>query len=185
LASLGTADNSATALNLPVSANNPSLTVTTFNLDGLDTTTNVINIESVGPVGATPVELPLIQYGIMNLLSGSTFNVGLGTLPSGYAGYLTNDTSISAIALVLTTALHPQPVMTSLNLQSGTSLVISGANGFANVPYYVLASTNVALPLTDWTPIATNIFGPDGSFSFTTAVSAATPQRFFQVQVAP
>jgi len=182
LASLGTPDNSATLLSLPARTNSAGITVTALNLDGLDTTTNVINIESVGPVGAVPVELPLIKYGSLNLLSGGTFNVGLGTLPSGYTGYLTNDTTIDpAIALVLTTALHPQPRITAFSLQSATNLTVSGVNGFANVTYSVVASTNVALPLANWTSVGTGIFGPDGSFSFAASVTAV-PQQFFRLQ---
>jgi autotransporter-associated beta strand protein len=179
---LNTADNVRNTLSLPVRTNSPGVTVSILNIDGLDTTTNIINVESVGPIGTVPVELPLIQYTTMNLVSGGTFNVGLGTLPTGYAGVLTNDTTINAIALVLTAALHPQPVMTTVN-QAAPNLVIQGVNGFANVPYYMLASTNVALPLSQWTRVATNVFGPNGQFSST--VSAAVPQQFFQLQVAP
>jgi hypothetical protein len=182
LASLGTPDNNGTLLSLPVGANGSGITATTLNLDGLDTTTNIINIESVGPVGTTPVDLPLIQYGTMNLLGG-TFNVGLGTLPSGYSGSLVNDTANSRIALRLTSALHPQPVMTSLSLQSGTNLVISGVNGFANAPFYVVATTNVTLPLTDWTRLSTNVFDGNGNFNVTSAVNASLPTQFFRVLV--
>ncbi len=181
LASLGTPDNSATSLSLPVRTNNAGITVTTLNVDGLDTTTNVINIESVGPVGATPVELPLIQYGTMNLLSGGTFNIGLGTLPAGYAGHLVNDTVNSAIALVLTSAIHPQPRVTFVSLQSGTNLTVHGVNGFANNTYSVVTSPDVTLPLASWTSVGPGVFGPDGSFSFTGTVAAAQ-QQFFSVR---
>lgn len=182
LASLETPDNNGTLLSLPVGANDSGIMVTTLNLDGLGTTTNIINIESVGPVGTTPVDLPLIQYGTMNLLGG-TFNVGLGTLPSGYSGSLVNDTANSRIALRLTSALHPQPVISAFSVQSGTNLVVSGVNGFANASYSVVASADVASPLASWAPIATGVFGPNGSFSFTVTVDPATPQRFFVVKV--
>ena len=82
----------------------------------------------------------------MNVIGGS-FNVGLGTLPSGYAGYLVNDTGNNMIALMLTSAIHPQPHITAFSVQSATNLVVSGVNGYANAPYSVVASTNVALPL--------------------------------------
>jgi autotransporter-associated beta strand protein len=183
LASLGTPDNSATLLSLPVGTNGAGITVGTLNIDGLSSTTNIINIESVGPVGATPVELVLIKYGTLNP-GGGIFNVGLGKLPSGYSGYLTNDTTIdSAIALVLTTALHPRPAITAFSVQAATNLVISGANGFANLPYAVLTSTNAAAPLATWTSIANGIFGSNGSFNFTVPVNTAMPQQFFRVQV--
>jgi PKD repeat protein len=44
------------------------------------------------------------------------------------------------------------------------SLVISGANAPAGVSYRILATTNLALPLADWMPVATNQFAPDGSY---------------------
>jgi hypothetical protein len=185
LAPLGTADNTATALYLPVRTNHSSITVATFQIDGQATTTNIINIESVGPIGATPVELPLISYSTMTLLSGSVTNIGLGTLPTGYAGYLTNDTANNVIGVVLTSALHPQPVFTADSVQSGTNFAASGVNGFANVPYTVLASTNVTLPLASWTSVGTGIFGPTGNFSIAATVTAATPQQFFILRVNP
>jgi autotransporter-associated beta strand protein len=181
LAPLGTADNSTTVLSLPVRTDNAGITVGTLNLDGLDTTTNIINVESVGPVGATPVELPLIRYTTMNVLGG-VFNVGLGTLPSGYAGSLLNDTANSMIALVLSSAIHPKPVITSLSV-SGGNLVVRGSNGFGNVPYAVVASTDVGVPLASWASVASGIFAADGSFSFTVPFSTATPEQFFRVRV--
>jgi hypothetical protein len=115
------------------------------------------------------------------MLNGGTFNVGLGTLPSGYAGQLVNDTANSTIALMLTAAAHPQPRITAVSLQSGTNVTLSGVNGFANVPYTVLGSTDVALPLPSWTNVGTGIFANDGSFSFSAPEAAA--QQFFMLQV--
>ena len=112
------------------------------------------------------------------------FNVGLGTLPSGYAGYLVNDTGNDMIALMLTSAIHPQPHITAFSVQSATNLTVSGVNGYANAPYSVVASTNVALPLAEWTSVGTGIFGPDGSLGFAATVAAA-PQQYFRLQVLP
>jgi hypothetical protein len=63
---------------------------------------------------------------------------------------------------------------------SGTTNIISGTNGLAGGTYYVLTSTNVALPLARWTSFATNTFAPDGSFSFTNT-AATGPQQFYDV----
>jgi fibronectin-binding autotransporter adhesin len=160
----------------------PSITVTSLNLDEQDTTTNVLNVASIGPVGTPPVELALIKYGTLSAQIGSTFNIGLGTLPAGYSGYLTNDTDQLLIGLVLTSAINPRPVMTGVSL-SGTNLVISGTNGFANYSYHVLSSTNVSLPLSTWSSIASGVFGPTGNFTFATPVNPALPQRFYSVVV--
>jgi hypothetical protein len=46
-------------------------------------------------------------------------------------------------------------------------MVFSGTNGPAGAQYRILTSTNLSLPLTDWTPVATNVFAPDGSYSYT------------------
>src|SRR5204863_1101026 len=126
-------------------------------------------------------ELPLIHYSALNILNG-TFNIVLGSMPSGYTGYLTNDTALSQIALVLTGAPKPHPVMTSASVQGG-NLVISGTNGYINGTYYVLSSTNVALPLSSWEPIATNSFDGAGNFTFSAPIDPAKPQRFFMMQV--
>jgi len=65
---------------------------------------------------------------------------------------------------------------------SGSSLTIEGLNGSAGGQYAVLASTNVALPVSQWTPIVTNTFDSNGDFSFTTNYNAAVPQQFFMLR---
>jgi fibronectin-binding autotransporter adhesin len=183
LSPVGTPDNIRNTLNLPVGYDSlAGLTVTNLSIDGLDTTTNVINIESVGPAAAVGVELPIIQYQTLTFLAGATFNIGLGTLPTGYTGVLTNDTATSTIGLVLASAIHPHPRMNSF-VQSGNNLVVSGINGFANGPFHVLASTDVTAPLSTWTSVASGVFGPTGNFSFSTPIDPAKPQQFFIVQV--
>jgi hypothetical protein len=64
---------------------------------------------------------------------------------------------------------------------SGGNVIISGTGGTQGDTYYVVSSTNVALPLVDWTPVATNVFGPGGVFSVTNAVSG--PSEFFRIQL--
>jgi hypothetical protein len=183
LAPLGTPDNSRNTLNLPVGYDSlAGLTVASLNIDGLDTTTNVINIESIGPAAAVGVELPIIQYQTLTFLAGATFNIGLGTLPAGYTGVLTNDTATSTIGLVLTSMIHPHPQITAL-AQSGNTLTLSGINGFANGPFHVLASTDISAPLNTWTSIGTGIFGATGNFSFNATIDPAKTQQFFIVQV--
>src|SRR6185369_11924950 len=52
---------------------------------------------------------------------------------------------------------------------SGTNVIFNGSGGPSNATYWVLASTNVALPLANWTRILTNQFNAGGSFTFTNA----------------
>jgi hypothetical protein len=67
---------------------------------------------------------------------------------------------------------------------SGTDLIISGANGIPGAEYHVLVSTNAALPVAQWTSIATNFFaGTDFQFTLSNAINPATPQQFYLLQV--
>jgi len=66
---------------------------------------------------------------------------------------------------------------------SGTNVIFNGSGGPSSATYWVLASTNVALPLTNWTRILTNQFNASGDFTFTNAVTPAVPQRFYILQM--
>jgi uncharacterized repeat protein (TIGR03803 family) len=83
----------------------------------------------------------------------------------------------------ITTILPIQPGIAGVSL-SGANLVFSGANGQSGITYYVLMSTNVALPLSQWKPVATNVLSAGGSFTITATntVSPAFPQRFYILQ---
>ena len=68
------------------------------------------------------------------------------------------------------------PVAINLAL-SGSNLVFSGSNGIPFRQYYVLASTNLALPLANWPVVSTNAFDAGGNFNFTSSPNA--PQTFY------
>jgi len=63
---------------------------------------------------------------------------------------------------------------------SGTSLTISATNTGAGT-VYLLTSTNVAAPISTWTPIWTNVLGGSGSFTtnLLNAVNPAFNQQFY------
>jgi hypothetical protein len=65
---------------------------------------------------------------------------------------------------------------------SGTNLVLAGTNGIVGTPYYLLTTTNIALPLTNWAPVVTNVFGPGGSFSNNLPVDPTADARFYRLQ---
>lgn len=103
------------------------------------------------------------------------------TLPPLGPG-LTWDTSQLAVngSIVVRGALE----FTSVS-QSGGNLILVGSNGPASGNYEVLASTNLALPLSSWAPVATNAFNPDGSFSVTNPITPGVPRQFFMLQEVP
>jgi hypothetical protein len=185
---LNTPDNSNTVLQLPASTNAAAV-VTTLTIDGTATTTNILNISSVATV-TPPAELPVIQYAAFNI-NGGIMNLGLGTLPAGYSGFLTNDTSSNTIAVVITSAPVTAPStnasITQVSL-SGTNLLVHGTNN--NVPntnfrYQVLVSTNLAAPLSTWTIVTTNPFNRDGTFDYTNPIVPGTPRQFIDVKAVP
>ncbi len=73
-----------------------------------------------------------------------------------------------------------QPSIASFAL-SGANLTLTGNGPAQGETFYVLSTTNVALPLTQWRPVATNVLGSGGAFSvtLTNAVNASLPQQFY------
>lgn len=78
----------------------------------------------------------------------------------------------------------PPPSIATTSL-SGMNLVLNGANGLSGGTYYVLMSTNLAQPLSQWTPIATNVLSASGNFNIivTNAVDSKAPARFYILQL--
>ncbi len=79
---------------------------------------------------------------------------------------------------ILNVVSKPAPYIAGFSL-SGTNLVFSGTNGWANGIYELLTSTNVALALTNWTAIATNTFDSNGQFNLTNGINPDAPQQFY------
>jgi hypothetical protein len=84
--------------------------------------------------------------------------------------------------LVKRIVILPPPAITSISL-SGANLVINGSNGQSGGTYVTLTSTNLALPLNQWLPVATNILNVGGNFTFTATnvVIPNSPQQFYRI----
>jgi hypothetical protein len=67
----------------------------------------------------------------------------------------------------------------------GTNFILSGASGLSNGVCALVASTNLALVLTNWTSVATNPCDASGRVTFTNPVAASAPRQFFALQSAP
>jgi hypothetical protein len=66
---------------------------------------------------------------------------------------------------------------------SDGGFILSGAGGVTNGTYYVLISSNLLLPPTNWTYIATNQFDSEGDFIFTNTAQTNAPQLFYLLQL--
>ena len=124
------------------------------------------------------------------LANGDSFKLfTAGTYAGAFAGYVlpaltgslvwnTNTLKNSGTLSVVTLT---SPIIGSVIIVGG-KLVVSGTGGVNSWPYYVLASTNLALPSGQWTPVATNQFDAVGNFTFTNTINPGQSQTFFKLQ---
>jgi uncharacterized repeat protein (TIGR03806 family) len=114
----------------------------------------------------------------------------LGTLPSIQMPPLASNVADTPDMLVVSNwimSLPVQgtpdvPVFNSVQL-AGTNLIFRGTNGWPGQNYYLLTSTNLALPLNQWQSILTNPFGPAGDFNLTRPMTPGTPKLFYLLQL--
>jgi autotransporter-associated beta strand protein len=104
-------------------------------------------------------------------------------LPALGAGLAWSNSFVIDGKLSVISISAPPPVtylgINSFNL-SGTNLTINGTNQGAGM-LYVLASTNVATPRTNWIAIATNTLGGSGNFTLaaTNVINLNAAQEFY------
>jgi autotransporter-associated beta strand protein len=110
---------------------------------------------------------------------GSFSSIQLPTLASGLTWNTnqlatTGTISIGGSAQVL--SFNPSGIT-----RTGTTVGISGSGGNPGGTYYVLSTTNIALPLNEWTPIETNTFDGSGDFNFNVSTTNA-PHEYFEIE---
>jgi uncharacterized repeat protein (TIGR03803 family) len=86
----------------------------------------------------------------------------------------------TVFGLAVGTVGAPQPDILSVTV-SGMNLVINANNGQSGGTYKTLQSPSLALPLNQWTPVATNILSASGDFTITATnvVNTRVAQRFY------
>ena len=134
-------------------------------------TLNLINISG------SPLTAGSFQIFNAAVYSGSFTTITLPTLGAGLA-WNTNQLNSSGIISVVSTA---GPSIGS-SYVSGGNFIFSGTGGASSAPYYVLTTTNLSLPLSQWAPIATNTFSSAGGFSVTNPLSGGGPHRFYIIK---
>ena len=113
-----------------------------------------------------------------NYQTNGTYTVSLKA--SGPGGGNTN-TQLNSV-----TVLIPNPPqITSIQPMGKSALVLQGTGGPTNGGYYywMRSSTNLMLPLTNWSIVATNPFDAYGNFSNQIQLTPGTPQMFYQLQL--
>jgi fibronectin-binding autotransporter adhesin len=99
------------------------------------------------------------------------------------AGLAWNTSSLVTNGTLSVVTSSSTPHLTSIAV-SGTTLTIMATNGPANGTFTLLESTNVALPLGQWTRILTNSFNASGNLNLSTnIVSPGNPNEFYIIEV--
>lgn len=91
--------------------------------------------------------------------------------------------SIPASQEVLVVSAVPRPGISAIQA-SGTDVTLTITNGAGGGTYFILSSTDLALPLEQWQVVVTNQLEANGGFSLTltNVVRPEVPQRFFSVR---
>jgi hypothetical protein len=96
-----------------------------------------------------------------------TFSIGLG-----------NDTDARNAGNFTLTSTAASPTQ---NIETLLTSWVAATDGSAAYNYQGLASTNVALPQSNWTGVAAHAFDPAGNFNSTNPVLPAAAQQFFRL----
>jgi len=138
------------------------------------TLSGTLNITNAGGLGAN-------NYTLFTYTGSLSGNSTLGATPPGYSYYLNTNTA-GQVVLIAYSPATTTPGFAAISSLGG-NVVLSGGAGSTNGPYYVLTSTNLALPLNQWIRSAIGQFDGNGNFAFTNAPGANTLQRFYMLQL--
>jgi len=125
---------------------------------------------------------PTTDYGIVTFTNSGNHTIlltAVGKNPSSSSYWIS---AAQFFFIQLQAGLPQPPNIGSIEL-SGSNMLFNGANGIPQSPYFVLMSTNVTLPLADWTVVATNVFDAGGNFTFTNTANPNAPQQFYKLEL--
>ena len=125
-------------------------------------------------VATSQVQAALANDGQLSLELFSLSNVG----GSGTVSYASREASNAAQQPQLLLVSVAPPQFTNVTFNAGGSLTVAGT-GPNGAGYRILAATNLAQPVGNWTPAATGIFN-GGVFNFTDQQATNFPQRFYR-----
>jgi hypothetical protein len=157
-------------------------------VNGTNTATAGVNAAAVSAAGTTitidsvanvtgPVTVHLLSYSGTDPFAG----LSLAPLPAGYTGNLVDNPGSIDLSLTLAAA-PPSPSIRNLVISGGQVIITGTNNNGAGGSYHLLTSTNVALPLSNWTVLGGGSFDANGNFS-STNLTGTNNQQFYRLQV--
>jgi len=118
--------------------------------------------------------LPPGTYTVTNLWDGSVLRA------TNSLNVSLNEKQAKLFRLTVPVPPTSHPIVLYTRVQGG-NLFFGGSNGMANNVYHVVTSTNLLLPLTNWTMLSTGSFDLSGGFSVTNAINSGRRQLFYQL----
>jgi hypothetical protein len=95
------------------------------------------------------------------------------------AVYQLNDTVLTAVGNIV---LLPPASISTINL-AGTNVILGSSNGIAGNGYSVLVTTNLTLPLNNWSAIQSGSFDTNGNLRVTNGMNPSVLQEFYRLQL--
>jgi autotransporter-associated beta strand protein len=141
---------------------------------------NTISVSNatVTPLGIGTYTLINVAGGVISGAPASAVTVtGAGLAPGTGASIQVSGGNVN---LVVANAVVLQPGINAVSTAGG-NVILSGTNGNINHTFYVLTTTNLALPLNQWTTNSTNAFSATGTFSVTNTNSPSPSYYIIQV----
>jgi hypothetical protein len=148
------------------------LTNNTLKVSGTLTGGGTLNVTNIGPAALTNGDS-------FKLFNAGTYSGAFAAdvLPPLGSGLAWNTSALNSSGVISVISLT-SPAIGGAGIDANGSLICSGSGAPTNWTYYVLSSTNLSLPLTNWTRIATNQTDAGGNFSATNSAIANLPQTF-------
>jgi autotransporter-associated beta strand protein len=132
-----------------------------------------------------------LPVGVYTIIAGSAAGSVAGVVPTSFtvtgAGTQASQPvalQISGGNLSLVVGTPALPAKLSNISVNGPTLTITGSGGASGGQYVLLGSTNLLLPLNQWTPILTNTFDSNGNLNLSTnIINSNYPQEFYLLQM--
>lgn len=136
-----------------------------------------------GALIVTNVSSPLAAGDQFKLFNAPTYGGSFGSisLPALPAGLNWNTTKLNTSGTLWVVSTNPPQL--SAPIVSGGSFNFGGTGGTPGWDYYVLASTNLALPLATWDRVLTNQFDALGNCAVSVPLDPLQPKRFYRLQI--
>ncbi|HEX9047580.1 MAG TPA: autotransporter-associated beta strand repeat-containing protein, partial [Verrucomicrobiae bacterium] len=154
---------------------------------GVLTNDNIKGVSTLVFGGALQLQLsgdPITVSNSFKLFSATTYRGAVTSISPTVPGTnLLWDTSSLAANGTLSVSLGSVKPQLGGCLVAGSDLLLSGGGGAAGYGVSVLSSTNLTLPLTNWSLAATGVCDGNGSFIVTNGLSSIGGGRFFVIRI--